>query len=66
MGPPALRHPNGGRAAPTWLCLDSPYFPLRLVRWQFLYHQAPLYDTAQLVTATSLSLSWVEKGRPWW
>lgn len=50
---------------PTWLCLDSPYFPLRLVRWQFLYHHAPLYDRAQLVTAMSLSLSAVEKGRPW-
>lgn len=25
-----------------WLCLDSPYLPLRLALWQFLYHQAPL------------------------
>lgn len=25
-----------------WLCLDSPYLPLRFALWQFLYHQAPL------------------------
>lgn len=41
----------------TLLWLLSPYRPMRLTRWQFLYQNAPLYDRAQLVTAMSLSLS---------
>lgn len=32
---------SGQRPSPTSLCLVSPYLPLGLARWQFLYHQPP-------------------------
>ena len=39
---------------------DPPWYnPLRLELWQYLYHQAPLYNSAQLSTLKSLSTSFV-------
>ena len=47
-------------------CGPPRYCPLRLDPWQYLYHQAPLYVSAQELLQISLSWSLVENCIPLW